>query len=110
MDDANDDAAPYAVGYGKPPVHTRFKPGQSGNPSGVARNAKPVSLREAFLRAAVARADVPGVRAGSFDCSLMEALMMELFRKGIAGDQRAAKLLLELGREHLPRPQSDDPP
>jgi Family of unknown function (DUF5681) len=23
-----------AVGYGKPPVHTRFKPGQSGNPKG----------------------------------------------------------------------------
>ncbi|HEY2446802.1 MAG TPA: DUF5681 domain-containing protein [Rhizomicrobium sp.] len=24
----------YAVGYGKPPVHTRFQKGQSGNPSG----------------------------------------------------------------------------
>ncbi len=22
----------YSVGYGKPPVHTRFQPGQSGNP------------------------------------------------------------------------------
>lgn len=26
----------YEVGYGKPPVHTRFKKGQSGNPSGKA--------------------------------------------------------------------------
>jgi hypothetical protein len=24
----------YAVGYGKPPAHTQFKPGQSGNPKG----------------------------------------------------------------------------
>lgn len=24
----------YAVGYGKPPVHTRFAKGQSGNPGG----------------------------------------------------------------------------
>jgi hypothetical protein len=24
----------YAVGYGRPPKHTRFKPGQSGNPRG----------------------------------------------------------------------------
>jgi hypothetical protein len=24
----------YEVGYGKPPKHTRFKPGQSGNPKG----------------------------------------------------------------------------
>jgi hypothetical protein len=30
------DEAPknYAVGYGKPPHHTQFKPGQSGNPKG----------------------------------------------------------------------------
>ena len=24
----------YSVGYGKPPAHTQFKPGQSGNPKG----------------------------------------------------------------------------
>ena len=37
------DAAPdYDVGYGRPPVHTRFKPGQSGNPKG--RKRKPPSL------------------------------------------------------------------
>src|SRR5438552_9235607 len=26
--------SPYAVGYGRPPGHTRFQKGQSGNPSG----------------------------------------------------------------------------
>lgn len=30
---------PYLVGYGKPPLHTRFKPGQSGNPRGRPRRA-----------------------------------------------------------------------
>ena len=30
-------AAPYKVGYKKPPLHTQFKPGQSGNPSGLAK-------------------------------------------------------------------------
>jgi hypothetical protein len=29
--------ATYAVGYGKPPVHSRFKKGQSGNPKGGRR-------------------------------------------------------------------------
>jgi hypothetical protein len=29
-----DDQHDYAVGHGKPPVHTRFKKGQSGNPRG----------------------------------------------------------------------------
>src|SRR5260370_30614119 len=30
----------YEVGYGKPPLHTRFKKGQSGNPRGRPRGAK----------------------------------------------------------------------
>ena len=44
---AHDDAPPpvapgsdYAVGYGKPPVATRFQPGQSGNPRGRPRGAR----------------------------------------------------------------------
>jgi hypothetical protein len=24
----------YRIGYGKPPTHSRFRPGQSGNPAG----------------------------------------------------------------------------
>lgn len=32
----------YEVGYGKPPVHTRWKPGQSGNPGG-----RPLKIKEA---------------------------------------------------------------
>jgi hypothetical protein len=48
----------YRVGYKRPPVHTRFKPGQSGNPSGRSKGsqnlqtlftkilAEEVSLRE----------------------------------------------------------------
>jgi Family of unknown function (DUF5681) len=30
----------YRVGYGKPPLETRFKQGQSGNPRGRPRGAK----------------------------------------------------------------------
>ena len=26
----------YEVGYGKPPQHSRFQPGRSGNPTGTA--------------------------------------------------------------------------
>ena len=35
--------ADYAVGYGKPPKHTRFKKGRSGNPRGRPRGAKNLS-------------------------------------------------------------------
>jgi Family of unknown function (DUF5681) len=30
----------YQVGYGKPPQHTRFKKGESGNPAGRPRHAQ----------------------------------------------------------------------
>ena len=32
--------APAKVGYGCPPVHSQFKPGQSGNPSGRAKGSQ----------------------------------------------------------------------
>ncbi|MGD9738419.1 MAG: DUF5681 domain-containing protein [Parvibaculaceae bacterium] len=35
--------AAYEVGYGKPPVHSRFKPGRSGNPKGRPRDSKNVT-------------------------------------------------------------------
>jgi len=43
----------YAVGYGKPPLHTRFRKGVSGNPGGRPAKApleriKTLALREAY--------------------------------------------------------------
>jgi len=34
MTDASEPKGDYEVGYGKPPKHSQFKPGQCGNPSG----------------------------------------------------------------------------
>jgi hypothetical protein len=31
------DEKPYRAGYGRPPLETRFKPKQSGNPKGLPR-------------------------------------------------------------------------
>jgi hypothetical protein len=39
-DDESKGLKPYVVGYGKPPVHTRFKKGQSGNPNGRHKGSK----------------------------------------------------------------------
>lgn len=46
MTDDNDET--YRVGPGRPPKHTRFRPGQSGNPGG--RPKRETSLEEAFAR------------------------------------------------------------
>jgi hypothetical protein len=47
MPDPNDKSGDYAVGYGRPPVATRFKPGKSGNPKG--RKPAPPSLAEILM-------------------------------------------------------------
>ena len=41
----------YVVGYGKPPLHTRFQKGRSGNPNGRPRGKKNMST---LLSAALA--------------------------------------------------------
>lgn len=44
MSDKDDDGWPsHKVGYGKPPIHTRFKKGQSGNLKGRKPKVKNVS-------------------------------------------------------------------
>ncbi|MEX0645691.1 MAG: DUF5681 domain-containing protein [Parvularculaceae bacterium] len=37
--DARESDPSYAVGYRRPPVHSRFKKGQSGNPKGRSKGA-----------------------------------------------------------------------
>jgi hypothetical protein len=40
------------VGYGRPPLHTRFRKGQSGNPSGKRRHNSGERAQKIFLREA----------------------------------------------------------
>ncbi len=54
----NNEKGDYEVGYGKPPVATRFKPGQSGNPKGARRKVPPNNLAEAVQAALLKRQTV----------------------------------------------------
>lgn len=42
--------AGYEVGYGRPPVHSRFRKGQSGNPSGKPRNVTEMERAKTLVR------------------------------------------------------------
>ena len=86
----------YAVGYGKPPVHTRFRKGQSGNPAGRPR-------RRTDLASLLTRAlDRPAVSEGRKAGTQREAIMAALVEKSAAGDLRATKLVFELMRQVEP--------
>jgi hypothetical protein len=63
---------PYEVGYGKPPAHTRFQKGVSGNPRGGSRKAKlrrarALAMKEAYRLITVREGDktmrLPAIQA-----------------------------------------------
>ena len=91
----------YEVGYGRPPVQSRFKPGQSGNPRGrprAKRNASTI-LKEIFNRKVIVR-DGSGPRR----VTLQEAMLLKFAENALKGDGKAAMLLLNLAERY-----SEDP-
>jgi hypothetical protein len=88
------DAPPgYPVGYKKPPLHSRFQKGQSGNPEGGRLHRRHDGPLAALLEAALdarmaARSRRPRTRR--------QAIVVGLVEKSTAGDLGAVKLLLDL--------------
>jgi len=83
----------YDIGYGRPPRHTRFHKGQSGNPRGRPKGAQnaarlarrilneKVVIRENGRRIAITR---------------REAMLKQLANKGIMGDLQSIREVLNL--------------
>ena len=83
----------YTVGKGKPPEHTRFQKGQSGNPAGRRRGSKNVAtLLEQVLNERVVVTE-NGKRKR---ITKLEAMLKQLANKAASGDHRAIKLLMPL--------------
>jgi hypothetical protein len=95
MTDASDQNS--KVGYKRPPRHSRFQPGVSGNPRGRQKSVRnfaadvkrtleiPVNLTENGKAKRV---------------STQEALMLRLREKALKGDARALETLLSLAKAH----------
>src|SRR5262249_1469660 len=85
----------YSVGYGRPPVHTRFKPGQSGNPKGRTKNT--LNLRNVVkqvLGEDMKIREPNGVRR----MSALEAVVRTVRARAFKGDPKATQSLLLLAR------------
>src|SRR5438552_18856055 len=86
----------YEVGYGKPPRHSRFKTGQSGNPRGRAPGAK--NLRT-LLSEALNECVIVTENGGRRKVTKREAIIKQLVNQSATADWRAIKILLDLIRE-----------
>jgi hypothetical protein len=102
------------VGYRKPPVGSRFKPGQSGNPNGRPKGS--VNLKT-DLRSELS--ERIRIREGelSLKVSKQRAMLKALVAKALKGDARAANVVLtlvgklfepEAAAEQVPALTSDD--
>ena len=80
----------YEVGCGKPPVHSRFKKGQSGNPRGPRPKNLPALLVEALNEKVVVTID--GERR---EITKREAVATQLVNKSTGADLRATKMLID---------------
>jgi hypothetical protein len=88
MTDENQ-AAGETVGYGNPPRHTQFRPGQSGNPGG--RPKQHGSLFDALIDVLEGDVALDGEEAL---LQGYEAVARALVKRAIEGDGRAAQILL----------------
>lgn len=89
----SDDDRAYKVGYGKPPKHSQFKKGQSGNPKGRPKGAKNIStiLHEQLFRPLTItengrRKQIP----------LIDAFFRRLGKSALEGDPRSQDRLIRL--------------
>jgi hypothetical protein len=94
------DTGEYEVGYGKPPKHTQFKPGQSGNPKGGRKCSQSIrtlmteALNEPIL-----------ITEGGIQRRITkrEALCKSMVTRAINGDSRHLKLVTKfMEQDELP--------
>ena len=92
----SNEVVPYQVGYRRPPLHTRFQPGVSGNPSGRAKGSQNFkTLLDRILKEEIPLID--GDR--SRKVSKAEAITRRLVIGALKGDSRSLLALFRLAEQ-----------
>ena len=91
------------VGYGRPPKHSQFAKGQSGNKSGRPKGSK--NLKTVVEKEANAKVHI---REGgkSKTVTKVVALFKAMLNKGIGGDTKAGQIAFGLMEKYLPPPDT----
>jgi Family of unknown function (DUF5681) len=85
----------YEMGYGRPPLHSHFRPGQSGNPKGRPKSSADLST---LLTKALTETVTINEGGRRRVITKGEAVVKQLTNKAASGDPRAIKVLMELDR------------
>jgi hypothetical protein len=93
----------YSIGFKKPPRHTQFQPGRSGNPSG--RPKKTEALPDVLQKELNARITImkDGKRRR---ISILRAILKQHLTLAVKGDSKAFNNVLKAVKAH--RPDSGD--
>src|ERR1700758_1122625 len=89
-----DSESSYKVGPGRPPLHSRFRKGQSGTPGGRSSKSLPALLADALNETVVVTID--GRRR---KLTKREAIVAQMVDKSASADLRATKLLIDLMKD-----------
>jgi Family of unknown function (DUF5681) len=89
-----EDEDDYKVGPGKPPLHTRFRKGQSGNPGGRSKKNLPALLAEALDEPVFVTID--GERR---QITKREAVVHQLVNESAGANLRATKMLFDMMKD-----------
>ena len=88
-----DDERDYEVGYGKPPRHTRFELGRSGNPQGRPGGSKNLLT---LLNEALKEPVIVVENGRRRKITKRQAIITQLVNQSAKADWRATKILLDI--------------
>jgi Family of unknown function (DUF5681) len=95
----------YAANYRKPPLHTRFKKGQSGNPRGRPKKNLPALLVAALNEPAYVTTN--GQRR---KITKREAVITQLVNESAGANLRATKMLIDMMKDIEKKTGAEPPP